>query len=347
MNDPRTRIGDGALVERGERGRDPGGDLGGDLAGDLGHAVHDRRARIGLLQVSLAGVLWGTGGLGVQVIRDAAPLSVVTISAWRMVVAAVVLTGLLAASRQLGVMAGLLRSRPGPVVAVGVCTAAYQALYFGSVVAVGVTVATVVSLGFAPVLVTVVESLRRRTRPRAAQLGVLVLALGGLLLVSLSAGASAGGDHPVLGVLAALGSGTAYALTTLVGRSLARTAPPLALTTASTTVGALALVPCLAVTGAGGAALAEPTVAITLLYLGVMTMALAYGLLYAGLRTTPGSAAVVATLLEPVTAAVLATVLLGERLGPAGLVGVVLILLAVAGLGRREVPAGTGQVTAR
>jgi DME family drug/metabolite transporter len=64
-------------------------------------------------------------------------------------------------------------------------------------------------------------------------------------------------------------------------------------------------------------------------------MAIAYGLLYAGLRTTTGSAAVIATLLEPVTAAVLAAVLLDEHLGAAGIVGTTLILVAVAGLGRR------------
>jgi DME family drug/metabolite transporter len=312
--------------------------VGENLTHDLADAVHDRRARVGLVQVCLAGVLWGTGGLAVQVVRHAAPLSVVTISAWRMVVAAAVLIGALALTRQLRAASGLLRSRPGHVVTVGVCTAAYQALYFGSVVAVGVTVATVVSLGFAPVLVTVVESVRERARPSAAELVVLALALGGLVLVSASADASAGGDHPVLGVLAALGSGAAYALTTLVGRSLARSARPLALTAASTTIGAVALLPGLALTGTGGGDLADPVVATTLVYMGVMTMALAYGLLYAGLRTTPGSAAVVATLLEPVTAAVLAALLLGERLGPVGLAGVALILLAVAGLGRREAP---------
>lgn len=321
-------------------GPDPGAhhQLGENLTHDLAGAVHDRRARIGLVQVCLAGVLWGTGGLAVQVVRHAAPLSVVTISAWRMVVAAVVLIGALALTRQLRAASGLLRSRPGHVVTVGVCTAAYQALYFGSVVAVGVTVATVVSLGFAPVLVTVVESVRDRARPSGAELAVLVLALAGLVLVSASADASAGGDHPVLGVLAAVGSGAAYALTTVVGRSLARSAGPLALTATSTTIGAVALLPGLALTGTGGGDLAHPIVATTLVYMGVMTMALAYGLLYAGLRTTPGSAAVVATLLEPVTAAVLAALLLGERLGPLGLAGVALILLAVAGLGRREAP---------
>jgi DME family drug/metabolite transporter len=62
-----------------------------------------------------------------------------------------------------------------------------------------------------------------------------------------------------------------------------------------------------------------------------MTLAAAYALLYAGLRTVTGSAAVVATLLEPVTAALLAAVVLGERPGVLGVVGAALILLAVAG----------------
>ena len=32
-------------------------------------------ARLGLIQVSLAGILWGTGGLGVQIIRQALMVS--------------------------------------------------------------------------------------------------------------------------------------------------------------------------------------------------------------------------------------------------------------------------------
>jgi drug/metabolite transporter, DME family len=73
-----------------------------------------------------------------------------------------------------------------------------------------------------------------------------------------------------------------------------------------------------------------------LAYLGIATMALSYGLLYAGLRTTSGSAATVATLVEPISAAALAAVVLGERLGPAGLVGAALILCAVVALRPEE-----------
>ena len=94
----------------------------------------------------------------------------------------------------------------------------------------------------------------------------------------------------------------------------------------------------------------DPGALALLAYLGVLTMALAYALLYAGLRTTSGSAATVATLLEPVTAAAVAAVLLDERIGPLGLLGTALVLAAVAGLGREDPlvqPSGTALVAGR
>lgn len=67
-------------------------------------------------------------------------------------------------------------------------------------------------------------------------------------------------------------------------------------------------------------------------------MALAYALLYAGLRTTTGSAATVATLLEPVSAALLSVLLSDERLTWQAWLGGVLILAAVAALRPTETP---------
>lgn len=69
-------------------------------------------------------------------------------------------------------------------------------------------------------------------------------------------------------------------------------------------------------------------------------MALAYVLLYPGLRTAAPSTAVTASLVEPVTAAVVAAVVLGESLGPVAVVGILLVLGAVAGLGRPAAAAG-------
>ena len=293
----------------------------------------------GLVEVATASVLWGTGGLAVQLIREHEALSPVTISAWRMTIAAAVLLVALLALRRGGELLALARTHPRQLLLVGVGTAAYQGFYFVSVTQVGVAVSTVVSLGLAPVLLTIAESVRHRRAPAAGRLGVLAAALVGLVLVSVAGHASATGPAPGAGVLLAIASGTTYSLTTVAGGSVSRTSSPLALTSAMTLVGAAVLLPCLALVD--GPALPRDAVAIVwLAYLGVLTMALAYVLLYSGLRVVAPSTAVTASLVEPVTAAVVAAVVLGEALGPVAVVGILLVLGAVAGLGRPAAAAG-------
>lgn len=289
----------------------------------------------GLLEVAAASILWGTGGLAVQLIREREALSPVTISAWRMTLAAVVLLGLVLATRRLGQLVALGRRHPGRLVAVGAGTAAYQLLYFVSVTQVGVAVATLVSLGIAPVLLTTADAVRTRTPPAPARLLVLVTALTGLVLVCVVAGTAGTGPDPLAGVLLALGSGTTYALTTVASGPVSRFAGPLVLTSGMTLVGAVVLLPTLLFVG-GPLTTGDPVALAWLVYLGLPTMALAYVLLYSALRVTAASTAVTASLLEPVTAAVLAAVVLSEPLGVAGVVGTVLVLAAVAGLGRTE-----------
>ncbi|MEV4636371.1 DMT family transporter [Actinoplanes sp. NPDC049548] len=295
-----------------------------------------RRARIGLLQVCAAGVLWGTGGLVVTLLHSRDGLSAMTVSAWRMVLAAVTLVAFAALTRRLRATVATMRTHPVLAIVVGCGTATYQGLYFVSVLLVGVSVATVVSLGLAPILAAVWEHLRARTRPSPREAVVLTAALAGLILISLTAGhgTPAPGDAPGLGLILAVAAGATYAATTVLGHTLAQRVEPVALTTCATAAGAVALAPFLLFAAANH----EPVVATRpaslalLVYLGVATMALAYGLLYAGLRTTSGSAATVATLLEPVSAALLAALFLGERLPWSALLGGALILAAVAAL---------------
>jgi DME family drug/metabolite transporter len=288
--------------------------------------------RIGLAQVCLAGVLWGTGGLTVQLIREIDPLHPLTISAWRLVIAAVALIGAVLVLGQAGGVLALVRRSPRRVVAVALGTAAYQGLYFAAVTHVGVTIATMVSLGLAPTLLFVVPGDQPSKRTFVDWL-VLVTAITGLALVCLSAGGGSGGSAPVLGTLEAGASGVTYAATTFLGRRLSTAAAPVVVTTATTTVGAVALVP-LAVLAGGPLVVDDPRAWGWLVYLGVMTMALAYLLFYAGLRVVPASSAALATLLEPVTAGLVAAAVLGERLGLAGVVGSILVLAAVAGRSR-------------
>lgn len=290
---------------------------------------------LGLAQICLAGVLWGTGGLAVQLIRRDEPLDPLTLSALRMLIGAAALLAVLAVLRGLPELARLVLRSPAQVVATGCGTAAYQALYFAAVTQVGVAVSTVVSLGLAPVLLAALGATARRRLPAGREVAVLAAALAGLVLVSAVTGHGETGPRPGLGVALAVGSGATYAVTTLVGRRLATRGRPLVLTTASTAVGAVALVPALAFVDGP---LLPSTAGTTawLVYLGVFTMAGAYGLFYAGLRTVSATAATTASLVEPVTAAVVAAAVLDERLGALGVVGTLLVLAAVAGLARTE-----------
>ena len=305
-------------------------------------------ARIGLLQVCAAGVLWGTGGLVVTVLHERDGFTAMTASAWRMALAAAALVGFAVLTSRSSVAVDTMRTHPVLTVWTGVGTALYQGLYFASVLVVGVSVATVVSLGLAPILAGTWEHAVARTRPTGRDVGVLTAALVGLVLISLTAqhGSAAPDDKPTLGLVLAVAAGATYAATTVLGHTLAQRVDAIALTTCATAAGALALTPFLGIATATGATVAtsDPRSIALLAYLGIATMALSYSLLYAGLRTTSGSAATVATLVEPLSAALLAALLLGERMGWPTLIGGALILAAVVVLhptDERPAPAWT------
>jgi len=71
-----------------------------------------------------------------------------------------------------------------------------------------------------------------------------------------------------------------------------------------------------------------------LLYLAIVPSVLGAWLFQHGLREVPASTASVVTLLEPMVAALLASVIFGERLGPAGWAGAALLLGAIGLLSR-------------
>ncbi|GGN61786.1 membrane protein [Actinoplanes lobatus] len=285
-------------------------------------------ARLSLLQVSAAGVLWGTTGVVVQVVAERTGLGALAIGFYRLAVAAAVLLliGLVARRR----IVAAFRAAPLAVTVAGVGLAAYQALYFVAVRLGGVSIATVVSLGLAPVLLSAWETLRTRQRPGAAALGASVAAIAGLVLIAgatVEPGAATAAGY---GLLAAIGSGVVYAASTAVSRHTTQGVEPLTLTTLSCVIGAVSLLPIAAVEGLSFTPRATPVA--LLAYAGAVTTALAYALFYTGLRRISGSVAVVVTLLEPLTAALLAVVLIDEPLGAVTIVGGLLLLGAVATL---------------
>ena len=293
----------------------------------------------GLWLVCAAGVVWGTIGPAVQLAHDTSGFSPWTISAYRAIAAVVALLAAVVVTRHVRTCLALAHRHWRRVTLTGVATASFQLLFFVAVVATGVSITAVIALGLAPVLLLVVDSVQRGRAPDPAQAFTVMTALAGLVLVCMAGGTSGATAGPAaLGTLAAFGSGAAYAVATHVGAPLSRQHNALAVTTVTTTVAAVVLVP-------GGLAAAQlrgeplttthPLAWLLVAYLGVVTMALAYVLLYAGLRSTSSGAAVVATLLEPVAAVAIAVLLLGEQPTAAVLVGTVLILGAIASLGRK------------
>jgi DME family drug/metabolite transporter len=288
------------------------------------------RPRFGLIAVSGGALLWGTTGIGVRIISDRTGLTAVPIGCYRLIISAVVLALLFRGSGWHRIAAAWRRHR-WALVGAGVGLGGYQALYFLGVQYVGVSVSTLVSLAVAPVALTIGGALTRRELPSAAASATVACAVGGLALISLASGAgAAAAPHPLAGVLASLGSGLGYAATTVVNRRLAVDSDPLLLTGATSGIGALALLPIAVPLGMG---LPHDGIALGwLAYIGIACTAVAYGLFYLGLRSTPPEVAGVLTLLEPLTATVLAAVVLGETLSVAGWCGAAMLLIAIAAL---------------
>jgi drug/metabolite transporter, DME family len=243
---------------------------------------------------------------------------------------------LLVSGRLRGSIASARRHR-GRLAVVGLLIASSQLFFFMSVEWAGVSLSTVVCMGFAPALLLGVTSVRRRRLPSRAQVLTVTVALVGLLLISIVGGGREHATHPALGVVAALAAGGCFAFTAEVGAPLSQQVDALTITTGIMITAALVLVPCdllaslvapLTLTAGAGSWLL-----VALLAVGVVTT---NSLMFAGLRSTSSGAAVVATLIEPVTAVLIAGVFLGERLTASGILGCLLILAAIAGLGRYE-----------
>jgi DME family drug/metabolite transporter len=298
------------------------------------------RARAGLLAVSGGAVLWGTTGVFVRIVNERTGLDAVSIGFYRVLIAAVVVA-LVLGPRGFGEARTAMREHPVALPLSGAGFGAYQALYFVGVQDVGVSISTLVSLGIAPIALTAGTAIARRRMPPPGGLAVLGCAVAGLALVSLRTDSGVPAPHPVLGVLASVASGLGYAGITALSSRMSHH-NPLVLTGVTSSVGALVLLPFAAVAG-----LAVPGDAIALgwlAYIGVVPTVAAYWLFYRGLRSTASEVAGVLTLLEPLTATVLAAIVVHEQLTSAALLGGVLMLVAVGALYLRRPAPEVGEV---
>ena len=278
--------------------------------------------------VLLSAVLFGTTGTAQALGPDGtSPLAV---GAARIAIGGAALVAIALAA---GALRDGIRWRPGPVLAGALGVAGFQLCFFAAVDATGVAVGTVVAIGSGPGFAGLFGLALRGERPTRRWALATLLAVAGAALLVLAGGSAA--DHDLAGVALALGAGASYGLYTVTSKTLLDEGhQPQGVMAVAFGLGGLLLAPALALadtawlTAPGGAALA--------LYLGLIPTAAAYLLFAGGLRRLAAASVATLTLAEPLTAATLGVVVLGERPGPIAGIGALLVLSGLVMLADRS-----------
>ena len=281
--------------------------------------VADSNNRSGYLLVVAAATLWGTTGTS-QALAPAGATPPV-IGALRLALGGVAL-----------VLIALVRGRfkstaPWPLrstLLAAVCMAAYQVFFFGGVALTGVAIGTIVGIGSCPIMGGLLGYLFRAERPGRAWLIATLLAVSGAGLL-----ASTSGDLHInlWGLLMALGAGATYAAFTLFSKDLLDSQPSEPALAVVFCLGALLLSPLLFTADLHW--ILQPSGALVTAHLGLITVGLAYTLFGKGLQRVPVSTTTTLTLAEPLTAGILGITLLGERLTPTAVAGILLIFSGI------------------
>jgi drug/metabolite transporter, DME family len=246
--------------------------------------------------------------------------------------------GLLAGTVAGPVPGGAARSRVALALA-ALAVGGYQLCFFSAVRITGVAIGTVVAIGSAPVFTGVLS--RVTGGPRLDRTWMLATAAAVAGCAVLVTGGRSAGTNPG-GVALALAAGLCYAFYAVAAaRLIAAGSPEGAVMGLLFGGAAVLLAPVLAATSPGWL-LTGRGLAVTA-YLGIVTTVLAYLLYGRGLRTVPAPVAVTLGLAEPVVAAILGLVVLGERLTATAIVGLVLVGLALAVLALGRGQAGQAQ----
>jgi drug/metabolite transporter, DME family len=279
----------------------------------------------GRLALLAAGVLWSLGGV---IIKQLPPVPL-AITFYRSLFATLALL-LLVALRS--------RSRPTAPAASGGAwpnraDLGVSALLFAGLLVTFVTAtqwttaANAIILQYtAPIYVIGLSTLLLREPPRPADLAALVLCMAGVAVIFFGGhrmGAAPTHGRAAVGLALALLSGACFGLFTLWQRRLRHVDPLLlaGLNNAGATLGLALAIPWMGAVNS--------STLLVLVGMGIVQIALPYALFAWALQRVPGPEASLLTLIEPVLNPVWVALFVGERPGPATLLGGGLILVAL------------------
>ncbi|MDQ0862956.1 DMT family transporter [Arthrobacter globiformis] len=291
---------------------------------------------LGALFVLAASALWGTTGTVATFAPSVSPLAIGAV--------AMGVGGLLQALYAVQPIAsqwGSLRGR-WLLVSLGAgAVAVYPLAFYSSMHLAGVALGTVVSIGSAPLASAIIERLaERKVLTRRWMLGALIGVAGAGLLCFAGGGAERPGalaEHwaAPTGIVLGLLAGVTYALYSWAAhRLISGGVSSRAAMGAVFGLGGVLLMPVLAVTGGP---LLESWGNFTVgAYMALVPMFAGYVLFGWGLARVRASTATGLSLMETVVAAVLAVVVVGERLPALGWLGVVMVLASLFVLTPRQ-----------
>ncbi|MGK9066588.1 DMT family transporter [Stutzerimonas chloritidismutans] len=286
--------------------------------------VSVRERLIGSVAVLIAAILWGTTGTAATFAPEVSAIAIGAVAMG----GGGLLQALLAAKGIRQSQAQLFRQ--WPLLLLGaVAVAIYPLAFYASMRLAGVAIGTVVSIGSAPLLSALIEYRLEGLKLTARWVAGAALGLAGMILLCLTENAghvAGGGDGQVFqGVLLGLVAGLTYALYSWTARRLMQHGIASRVSMGATFgIGGLLLMPVLFVTGAP--LLASWGNAAVGLYMAVVPMLLGYLCFGHGLARVPASTATTITLFEPIVAAGLAMVVVGEKLTSLGWVGMGLVV---------------------
>ncbi|MEV6740803.1 EamA family transporter [Streptomyces sp. NPDC051104] len=294
-----------------------------------GHAADS--VGVGATCVLMASVLWGTTGTAATFAPAMGPLAIGAVAMGL----GGLLQALIAASR-IRREAPRLRAHKGVVLLGALSVGAYPLAFYTSMHLAGVAAGTVVSIGSAPLASALIERVVDGRRLTHRWMTGAALGLSGtvLLCTAEAAGAHSGpgarsAGETVLGVGLGLVAGLTYALYSWAAhRLISRGVTSGAAMGTVFGLGGLLLMPVLLATGAP--LLASWSNAAVGAYMALVPMFLGYVLFGWGLAHVPASTATTLSLLEPAVAAVLAVLVVGERLPLLGWAGIALVVGCLA-----------------
>jgi DME family drug/metabolite transporter len=287
---------------------------------------------LAIAAVVLAAVLFGTSGTARELGPDSA--SSLSVGAARITIGSIVLWSVVFANRRREPLPSSASVQPLRwLLAIGgLGVAVYTPLFFVAVDRAGVAIGTVVAIASGPFFAAGLDWAFRGVRPTAAWLrGTVVTVVGAaVLIVSVDSG---GTGVDLLGVAAALAAGFGYA--TYSVSSKATMERGLASTVALAIPFTIGVAVVLALSVGESASWLSTWAGLAMaLYLGVVATGLAYVLFGFGLRRLTSATAVTLVLAEPLTAALLAVVVLDESIPVTGWLGVVAVMSGLVLVGR-------------